>query len=141
MLILGMKEFFSSTDAQKLTHILFSVSDFHGRKNIVSPNQFLQVSAISLSENEEFQAHVHTWKDCKIDRTVAQEAWVVIKGEVKTALFDESEVLVGEASLGPGDCCITLFGGHKYKASSDAIVYEFKSGPYLGDLLDKRYIE
>ncbi len=136
-----MLEFHSLSDPKLLTHIVFSASDFDGRKNIVDPKEFLQVSAIKLSSAEEFQAHVHTWKNCEIVRTVAQEAWVVISGVVETFLYDAEENLVGSISLNPGDCCITLSGGHKYKAMSDTLVYEFKSGPYLGDTLDKHYIK
>ena len=136
-----MLEFYSNSNPKILTHIVFSISDFEGRKNIVDPREFLQASAIKLSKEEEFQAHVHTWKNCDISRTVAQEAWVVISGEVETHLFDEKENLVGSISLKPGDTCITLSGGHKYKAMEDTLVYEFKSGPYLGDSLDKHYIE
>ena len=135
-----MLEFHSLSTPNLLTHIVFSASDFDGRRNIVDPKEFLQVSAIKLSDAEEFQAHVHTWKQCDIRRTVAQEAWVVISGVVETFLYDESENMVGSISLNPGDCCITLNGGHKYKALSNTLVYEFKSGPYLGDTLDKHYI-
>jgi len=140
MLELDMLEFYASSNPKRLTHKIFTASDFEGRKNIVSPEEFLQVSAIALSENEEFKAHVHDWKECSISETVAQEAWVVIAGEIEAYLYDDLEALVGVATLKPGDCCITLHGGHKYKANSEAVVYEFKSGPYLGDLLDKHYI-
>ena len=132
--------FYSKHDPEILTHILYSISDFQGRVNLVSPAEFLQVSAIELAEKEEFKAHIHTWKDCDIDTTVAQEAGVVIRGRVKASLYDDQQNLVGEQELTPGDCCITLHGGHKYTSTEESLVYEFKSGPYLGDSLDKFYL-
>jgi len=139
MLNYGVMNFYSETDSGLLTHIVYSASDFQGRVNLVSPQEFLQVSAIELADKEEFKAHIHTWKDCDIDTTVAQEAWVVIMGRVKASLYDEEQNLVGEQDLVPGDCCITLHGGHKYVSTEVSLVYEFKSGPYLGDSLDKFY--
>lgn len=140
MLEWGVIKFYSKSDPGLLTHIVYSPSDFHGRANLVSPEEFLQVSAIKLAENEEFKAHVHTWKDCDINSTVAQEAWVVVRGRVKATLYDEGQNLVGEYELTQGDCCITLHGGHKYASAEDSLVYEFKSGPYLGDSADKFYL-
>jgi hypothetical protein len=140
MLNYGVMNFYSEADPGLLTHIVYSASDFQGRVNLVSPQEFLQVSAIELADKEEFKAHIHTWKDCDIDTTVAQEAWVVITGRVKASLYDEEQNLVGEQDLVPGDCCITLHGGHKYVSTEVSLVYEFKSGPYLGDSLDKFYL-
>lgn len=140
MLNLGVLNFYSKSNPGLLTHIVYSASDFQGRVNLVSPQEFLQVSAIELAEKEEFRAHIHTWKDCEIDTTVAQEAWVVIRGRVVASLYDEEQNLVGEQNLVPGDCCITLHGGHKYASAEDSLVYEFKSGPYLGDAADKYYL-
>lgn len=140
MLNLGVLNFYSKSNPGLLTHIVYSASDFQGRVNLISPQEFLQVSAIELAENEEFKAHIHTWKDCEIDTTVAQEAWVVIQGRITASLYDEDQNLVGEQELMPGDCCITLHGGHKYASSEESLVYEFKSGPYLGDSADKFYL-
>lgn len=106
----------------------------------MSPQEFLQVSAIELAEKEEFRAHIHTWKECSINTTVAQEAWVVIQGKVNANLYDEEQNLIAEEVLMPGDCCITLHGGHNYSSVEKSLVYEFKSGPYFGDRADKFYL-
>lgn len=135
-----MERFYSKSNPEVLTHLVYSISDFKGRVNLVSPDEFLQVSSIELSKKEEFRAHIHIWKNLVNDKTVAQEAWVVVKGSVTAFLYDEDQHLVGEYALNTGDCCITLHGGHKYRADEDALVYEFKSGPYLGDAHDKFYL-
>ena len=47
-----------------------------------------------------------------------------------------------EDILKDGDCSITLYGGHTYEALEEGtLVYEFKTGPYEGQELDKRFIE
>ena len=41
----------------------------------------------------------------------------------------------------PGDASFTLYGGHTYKIlEQDTIVYEYKTGPYLGQTFDKEFI-
>ena len=56
--------------------------------------------------------------------------------------YDESgSTPIGNYIIGPGDCSITLLGGHTYKAIGEVKVYEFKTGPYKGQKLDKRFID
>jgi len=43
--------------------------------------------------------------------------------------------------LRPGDASFTLYGGHTYEIlEDDTIVYEYKTGPYEGQKLDKTFI-
>jgi hypothetical protein len=135
-----MEKFFSKTIPELLTHIIFRETDFNGRLNLVEPKEFLQVAALLLQDEEEFKPHVHVWKNIDLFTSVAQEAWVVIEGKISVQLLDPSSNLVGETILNLGDCCITLNGGHKYRSIGRSKVFEFKSGPYLGDELDKVYV-
>jgi len=44
--------------------------------------------------------------------------------------------------LTPGDASFTLYGGHTYKIlEENTIVYEYKTGPYEGQKLDKRFLD
>ena len=135
-----MEQFFSKTTPKILTHIIFRETEFSGRLNLVDPKEFLQVSALLLQDEEEFKPHVHIWKNVDLYTSVAQEAWVVIEGKISVQLLDPNSNIVGEATLDIGDCCITLSGGHKYKSIGRSKVFEFKSGPYLGDEFDKVYV-
>ena len=54
---------------------------------------------------------------------------------------EEGSTPIGNYRIGPGDCSITLLGGHTYKAIGEVKVYEFKTGPYKGQKLDKRFID
>ncbi len=135
-----MEQFFSKVEFNLMTHVIFRETDFNGRLNLVEPKEFLQVAALLLQDEEEFKPHVHIWKTVDLYTSVAQEAWVVIEGKISVQLLDPSSNLVGETILNLGDCCITLNGGHKYRSIGRSKVFEFKSGPYLGDKLDKVYV-
>jgi hypothetical protein len=89
-----MEQYFSISQPKLLTHMIFRKTDFKGRKNLVQPQEFLQVAALDLEDGEEFKPHVHIWKPLEIVKTVAQEAWVVIEGTIETELLDsDSNVL------------------------------------------------
>jgi hypothetical protein len=135
-----MEQYFSITDPNLLTHIVFRFSEFKGRLNIVNPKEYLQVAALLLQDGESFKPHIHVWKDVNIDMSVAQEAWVILEGSVHVQMLDSESNFVGKTILNIGDCCITLNGGHEYRSIGQSKVYEFKSGPYLGDKLDKFYV-
>ena len=72
---------------------------------------------------------------------IAQEAWVVIKGKVEVSYFNELGHLIRKEILEEGDVSITLHGGHTYTILEDALVYEFKTGPYTGQKNDKVFLK
>jgi len=129
-----------SKDGNTLLHIIHRISDFSSRQELVSPDQTLQVASLELIGDNIFRAHRHITKEIHSDETVAQEAWVVITGAVKVDYYDLDDAFVKSAILSKGDCSVTLQGGHGYSSTVDALVYEFKTGPYLGQILDKVFI-
>ena len=67
---------------------------------------------------------------------------MVISGMVKAFLYDIDDTIIAEPILGPGDCSITFRGGHTYQSLADnTLVYEYKTGPYMGIEKDKAMIE
>ena len=87
-----------------------------------------------------FAPHRHLWKEGE-DLCIAQESWVVIKGSVKCIFYDLNNIILKEIILYPGDCSVTLSGGHTYLIlEDDTLVYEYKTGPYKGQKLDKQFI-
>jgi hypothetical protein len=101
--------------------------------------EFLQVAGLRLTTGDTFRPHKHI----PIEKTtnITQESWVVIKGTVAALLYDIDDTLLAEVALNAGDLSITLYGGHTYRCDDDALVYEFKTGPYLGVEQDKVFIE
>ena len=52
------------------------------------------------------------------------------------------EAIIAEPVLEPGDASFTLEGGHTYTIlEDDTLVYEYKTGPYEGQELDKVFID
>jgi hypothetical protein len=64
-----------------------------------------------------------------------------MEGKIKVSLFDIDSSPLYETILEKGDCSITFRGGHGYECVEDnTVVYEFKTGPYMGQKKDKEWI-
>ena len=134
-----MEKIYSKTNPSTLLHIVHRLGEVNGRTNIVPDEEFLQVAAMKMPAGQTFKAHRHIEGDRTT--TIPQESWLVIKGSVKCMLYDLDNTIIAEPVLGPGDCSITLRGGHNYLIlEDDTVVYEYKTGPYLGIELDKTFI-
>lgn len=136
-----MKHIYSKKEPGKLLHIINTLKDIEERKNIIPDDQFLQLATLKLEKDKTFKPHQHIWKDCPNKKIIAQESWVIIKGSVRVYLYDIDGKLLTEEVINPGDCSITLEGGHTYKIlEDDTIVYEYKTGPYSGIKNDKVFL-
>ena len=94
---------------------------------------------MKMHKGQTFKAHKHIIYEKTTD--IAQESWLVIKGSVKCILYDLDDKIIAEPILYPGDCSLTFRGGHNYLIlEDDTIVFEYKTGPYLGQELDKTFI-
>lgn len=138
-----MEKIFSKVDPAILLHIVCRKRDIQQKRfDIIDAENFIQCSSLKLDKGDTFRPHHHIWKNDGISHDViAQESWVVIEGSVKCIFYDIDNTIIAEKILQPGDASFTLEGGHNYEAlSDDTIVYEYKTGPYLGQTLDKRFI-
>lgn len=123
-------------------HIIHRKSDFtDGRVNIVEPNQFIQCATLKLPKDTTFKPHKHIVRRRTFSKWVAQESWVVIRGNVKVIMYDIDDTILHTDVLTAGDISITLRGGHNYViCGDDTLVYEFKTGSYQGQEKDKEFI-
>ena len=61
---------------------------------------------------------------------------------VKLGLTTQERFKMKLAILEAGDASFTLYGGHTYEILDEGtIVYEYKTGPYEGQALDKTFIK
>jgi len=140
-----MKEIYSEIEKDKLLHITYRLQDILGQESfrcdVIPPNNFLQLATLRLDEGQSFKPHRHIWKEGE-DKVIAQESWLVIKGRVIVSLYDiEGENILYKPILHPGDCSITLAGGHTYESlEPETVVYEYKTGPYKGVENDKVFL-
>ena len=140
-----MKQIYSKVEPDRLLHIIHKVDEFYTieeghRRDVVGEKEFIQLSALNMQKNHTFKAHQHIYKKGEKE-VIAQESWVVIKGSVECHLYDTDGRLLDKPVLNVGDCSVTLGGGHNYLIlEDDTLVYEYKTGPYKGQKLDKVFI-
>jgi|TARA_B110000967_G_scaffold5896_1_gene5905 hypothetical protein len=136
-----MIEYYSKVDPSKLLHVVVRKEDLKpGRKDIISEEHFIQCSHLNMEKGKTFRPHRHIFKERTRD-VIAQESWIVIQGSVKCIFYDLDDTLLVEPILYPGDASFTLEGGHNYEIlEDDTLVYEYKTGPYEGQALDKTFL-
>ncbi len=140
-----MELIYSKVEKKRLLHMVKRLSEVEGqdvdRIDIVSPENFIQCSALNMKKGKTFKPHKHIVKDRRYKRQIAQESWIVVRGSVKCIFYDLDDTIIAEPILYPGDASFTLAGGHNYLIlEDDTIVYEYKTGPYEGQILDKTFI-
>lgn len=132
--------------SNKLLHFVIraseqSVSTSAERVDLVEAENFLQVASMSIPAGTKYRAHIHLERDRFLTNIKAQESWVVLHGQIRANFFGEDGNFIESMIVGPGEATFTLHGGHSYEAMEDAIVLEYKSGPYEGQEVDKRFID
>ena len=140
-----MKKIYSRVDEGKLLHIINRYDEIESRTDVAPADEFLQLATLKMEKGKTFRPHKHIWKDNPsghFGKVIAQESWVVIKGSVKVHLYDLDDELIEEIVINQGDCSMTFEGGHTYTIlDEDTVVYEYKTGPYQGQKLDKVFLE
>jgi hypothetical protein len=137
-----MEKIYSKVDPSKLLHLIVRKDDItSGRQDVISEENFIQCSVLNMEEGKTFKPHKHIWKE-RTRNVIAQESWIVIQGSVKCIFYDIDDTIIAEPILNVGDASFTLEGGHNYYILEDnTLVYEYKTGPYEGQKLDKTFIE
>lgn len=134
-----MEKIYSKLEPNKLLHIIYRLEEINGRTNISPDDEFLQLASLKMKKGDTFKAHKHIYLEKTTN--IAQESWLVIKGSVKCIFYDLDDKIIAEPILFPGDCSMTFRGGHNYLILEDeTIVYEYKTGPYFGQEMDKTFI-
>ena len=136
-----MENIYSKVDPNKLLHVIVRKEDLtKGRNDVVPENNFIQCAILNMDEGKTFKPHKHIWKERTRD-VIAQESWIVVAGSVRCTFYDIDDQIIAEPILYPGDASFTLEGGHTYTIlENDTLVYEYKTGPYEGQKLDKTFI-
>lgn len=136
-----MIQYFSKVDPNKLLHVVVRKEDLTpGRVEVVPEDNFIQCALLNMEKGKTFKPHRHIFKE-RTRNVIAQESWIVIQGSVKCTFYDLDNSVLVEPILNPGDASFTLEGGHTYNILEDnTLVYEYKTGPYEGQALDKIFL-
>ena len=136
-----MEKIYSKVDPSRLLHIISRMSEIDGRVDIVPADNFIQCSLLCMEKDKTFPPHKHILKDRHYKEQIAQESWVVVRGSVRCILYDLNDEIIATPILRAGDASFTLYGGHTYEILEDnTVVYEYKTGPYEGQALDKVFL-
>ena len=136
-----MEKIYSKIEKDKLLHIINRLDDINGRDDVVPEDNFIQCATLKMNKGKTFPPHKHIVKNRHYTEQIAQESWVVIRGSVKCILYDLDDTIIATPIIKAGDASFTLYGGHTYEIlEDDTIVYEYKTGPYEGQVLDKKFI-
>ena len=134
-----MKKIYSRVNGV-LLHIVHRFDEIVDRTNVAPEEEFLQLATLRMKKGKSFKPHKHIYKQGE-DQVIAQESWVVIKGKVKVIMYDLDDNIIATPILKEGDCSVTLGGGHTYEIlEHGTLVYEYKTGPYKGQKLDKEFM-
>jgi cupin fold WbuC family metalloprotein len=137
-----MEKIYSKVETDKLLHVINRLEEINGRTEVIPEDNFIQCATLKMEKDKTFPPHKHITKDRHYKEQIAQESWVVIKGSVRCILFDIDDQVIATPILYPGDASFTLYGGHTYEIlEEDTIVYEYKTGPYEGQSLDKLFLK
>ena len=136
-----MEHIYSKVEPEKILHTIVRKEDLTpGRTEVVAEEHFIQCAILNMEEGKTFKPHKHIWKE-RTRNVIAQESWIVVQGSVKCIFFDLDDTIIATPILYPGDASFTLEGGHTYEILEDnTLVYEYKTGPYEGQALDKTFI-
>jgi len=140
-----IEKFYSKIEPNKLLHLIHRIETTKGvnqRVDLIEDENFIQCSFLNMQNGKTFKPHKHIRKHREHSEQIAQESWVVIKGSVKCIFYDLDDKVLATPILKQGDVSFTLDAGHNYVIlEDDTIVYEYKTGPYEGQLYDKVFIK
>ncbi len=138
-----MEKIYSKIEPGCLLHLIYRLSDFpEERENLIESDQFIQCASLCMQKGKTFKPHRHIIKESHDEARIAQESWVIIRGLVKCTFYDLDNTIIVEPILKAGDASFTLYGGHTYTVLTDnTLVYEFKTGPYKNQKLDKVFLD
>ena len=133
---------YSKVKPEILLHFINRIDKIiNERHNLVSDDNFIQCAAMKLPKGKTFKPHKHFKRERLEKAYIPQESWLVINGSVRCTFYDLDDQIIAEPVLYAGDASFTLQGGHTYTIlEEDTIVYEYKTGPYQGIELDKKFI-
>jgi len=136
-----MEKIYSKVEPSRLLHCVSRFEEISTeRKDLCPEEEFIQLSSFKIPKGKTFRPHKHIIHE-KITN-IAQESWVIMKGEVQVTFYDLDDTILCKPVLKEGDVSITFAGGHNYLVlSEEATIYEYKTGPYLGQKYDKVFLD
>ena len=97
---------------------------------------FIQALHWRYDAGKKLQAHEHL--HVPRNATHTQEVIVVLRGRVRTTVYDAAHNVIATVEVAPGEAMALLRHGHGYEIlENDTRVLEIKNGPYPGAEADR----
>jgi len=141
-----MEHIYSKIKPDLLLHSVFRIRELEdlevNRVDVTDAKHFLQCVIMKLEQNDLHKAHRHIVKPQQNFEFQVQEAFIIMIGQVLITIYDIDNTKLEEVILNAGDLAILLSGAHSIMAKTlGTVMYEVKTGPYEGQLLDKEFID
>ena len=139
-----MRHTYSKIKPEKRLHTVYRLAEMEELKDridMTDESEFLQCSIMRLTDGKTYRPHKHVVKPQSIFEFQVQEAFIMI-GEALITIYDLDDSKLCELTLHAGDLAVLLAGGHSIKSlCPGSMMYEIKTGPYEGQILDKKFID
>lgn len=117
---------------KKIFALIFDLSSAkEGAFPVTDPSWPIQVLLMKRKQGHVVTKHMHK-KIRKISQQ-PQEALVVVRGQLQASIFDRKGKFISKKNITAGQCLLLADGGHEVKITKNALIYEFKTGPYVDD--------
>jgi hypothetical protein len=144
-----MEHIYSKVNPEVLLHTVFRIKeledigdDENKRVDITDVKEYLQCVLMKIEKNKTYKPHMHIRKPKIFPEFKVQEAFIVIVGRIRLDIYDTDETMLRSITLNAGDLAILLEGAHGLATGYEgAIIYEVKTGPYEGQVNDKKFIK
>lgn len=136
-----MEKIYSKVNGKLLHQVVRFNEIIDGRENVSEDDTYIQCATLKLPKGHTFKPHKHNINPRHDENYIPQESWCVMRGKVQCIFYDIDDTIIAEPILSAGDVSFTFLGGHNYLIlEEDTIVYEYKTGPYFGQKIDKTFI-
>jgi hypothetical protein len=116
----------------KVFAVIADFSDIpEGTIPVTHPERSLQMLMMKRKKGHVVSNHMHKHMVKSTKR--AEEAVVVIRGEIKAKISDRKKHLIGIFTIKTGQCLMVIDGAHEVQITKNTLLYEFKNGPYIAD--------
>ncbi len=106
------------------------------------PESRIQVIPMRFDAGKVMPARTGVRHTVTIRETPTHKLLLVYRGALRVDLYDVRRQHVEGRTLLPGQFVICYGAGHRFEVlADDSVILEVKSGPFLGDELDRVFIE
>lgn len=113
----------------------------HGHSFFGTPDSRIQVIPMRFDEGHVMRARTGVKHTVTIRDTCTHKILFVYSGALKVDLYDKDNHRVDQRQLTSGQFVICYSAGHRLESlTDDTLILEVKSGPFLGDELDRVFI-